>query len=297
MILPGSSLIIGTRNRPRLLAETVASVLGGNTLPDELIIVDQSELPHPDLMEQNRHKDCQIRYIRSDTAGVSRARNEGLNTAIHDQLIIIDDDMQAPKEWFGNILRELIDAGQNSVITGQVLPGAVEQSGGFVPATIVSNQPQTFRGRISTDVLVSCNMAMHSSTFYKIGGFDERLGPGTRFPAAEDNDYGYRLLEAGFEIRYSPEASIFHRAWRGGKEYFSSRWGYGRGKGGFYTKHSRLIDGFMLRRMLGDVFIRFTRFPWRFIHKPRLAIGDLYYAFGIIVGSIDWFVSYSTTGK
>jgi hypothetical protein len=44
--------------------------------------------------------------------------------------------------------------------------------------------------------------------------------------------------------------------------------------------------------MLRDLALRFVRFPWRFLHKPRLAIGDLYYAFGILSGCLEWFWVY-----
>ena len=57
--------------------------------------------------------------------------------------------------------------------------------------------------------------------FEQVGGFDARLGAGSRFPAADDNDLGFRLLKAGYEIVYAPEPVVYHRAWRPASEYLS----------------------------------------------------------------------------
>jgi GT2 family glycosyltransferase len=290
--LPSSTLIISSRNRPQLLLETVESVLQGNEVPNELVIIDQSDTPHPILSTRTLERGCWVRYIHSQTRGVSRARNEGMRVASNDLLVLMDDDFLAPEDWYGLIVKILAQSGPSHVITGRVLPGAAEKAGGFVPALVEDDRPAVFSGRIGTDVLPSCHMAMYRSTFLKVGGFDERLGPGTRFPAADDNDYGFRLLEAGFTIIYAPEATLFHRAWRGKNEYYPMRWAYGRAKGGFYTKYLNLQDRYMLGRMIRDLTIRFIRFPWRFMHKPRLAIGDLYYAFGILSGCLEWFWTY-----
>jgi len=275
-----------------LLLETVESILHGSELPKELIIIDQSKTPHPELIKSTSYRGCQIRYIPSNSTGVCRARNEGLAAARYDILILIDDDMQVPGDWFRSLVDALIEAGPECVVTGKVLAGAAEVPGGFVPALVENEKPSIFEGRIGTDVLPSCHMAMYRSVFQIIGGFDERLGPGTRFPAADDNDYGFRLLEAGYKIIYTPRVVIYHRAWRGDTDYYSLRWAYGRGKGGFYTKHSSIRDIYMLRRMFQDVMIRLIRFPWRAMHRFRLAVGDLYYVSGIIAGGIEWLLTY-----
>lgn len=289
--LPPSSLIICSRNRPKLLYETVESVLSGHEVPGEIVIVDQSDQPHPALASLTSARPCQIQYVWSDTVGVCYARNIGLAAAHHDWLVLIDDDMQAPPHWYAALVHALREGGPRCVVTGRVLPGIPEKPGGFVPAVVTSLQPQRYRGRIGTDVLASCHMAMHRALFEAVGPFDTRLGPGTRFPAADDNDYGLRVLERGYAILYAPEAVLYHRAWRGGGDYFRLRWNYGRGKGGFYLKHLRSSDPYMLRRMASDVLLRLVRFPWRVIHRPRMALGDLVYVAGMMRGIVEWLLT------
>lgn len=290
-ILP-CSLIIPTRNRPRLLAHTVASVLQGDAVPAELVVIDQSNAPLARLGELPNPGNTLIRYIHSASIGVSRARNEGAAAAQFDLLVFIDDDMEVPADWLGVLVAALAEAGSGAVVTGQVLPNNEQIPGGFVPALVESPLPATYSGRIGTDVLPSCHMALYRSAYTALGGFDVRLGPGTRYPAADDNDFGFRLLESGFHIIYTPQASVIHRAWRSGKEYYRLRWNYGRGKGGFYTKYWSLRDRYMLGRMTRDVLLRLVRFPWRVLHRPQLATGDLVYAAGIASGSASWLWNY-----
>ena len=45
------SLLVSSRNRPRLRIDAVQSVLGGSTLPDEIIVVNQSDTLNETLAE------------------------------------------------------------------------------------------------------------------------------------------------------------------------------------------------------------------------------------------------------
>ena len=98
--LPQSSLIICSRNRPKLLFETVESVLRGDNVPSEMIIVDQSEAPHPELSRMTMERSCEVCYIHSKTVGVGAARNLGISSSRFEVLIFIDDDMFVEADWF-----------------------------------------------------------------------------------------------------------------------------------------------------------------------------------------------------
>lgn len=285
---PLTSLIICSRNRPKLLTETVESVLQGTEVPTELVIIDQSDDPHPALATLKTDRPCEIRYVKTSSVGLSRARNTGIAAAQHPVLAIIDDDMLVTPTWFHSLIRALLNAGKRAVVTGRVLPSGAEVPGGFVPTFMPSEVPAVYQGRIGSDVLAGGHMATYRSIFDAMGGFDERLGAGADFPAADDNDLGFRLLEAGYSITYAPDAVLYHRAWRGRGEYLKMRWSYGRGKGGFYTKYLSLRDPYMLRRMVWDIVHRVFLFPYRFCTDPRRACGDLVYITGIVSGTTQW---------
>ena len=123
----------------------------------------------------------------------------------------------------------------------------------------------------------------------RVGQFDERLGPGTPFPAAEDNDLGFRILEAGYRIIYEPRAVLYHRAWRTERDYVRLRWSYGRGQGGYYAKHASLKDRYMLERMVRDILCRLGQAPRRLWRKqPDKIVSDGLYVLGVVSGAIEW---------
>ena len=207
--LPPTSLIICSRNRPVLLRETVESVLAGDELPTEIVIIDQSDEPDSGLETMSHRDDCQVRYLWSRSVGTSRARNAGIAAARHELLVFTDDDVHVTREWFGMLVRAAAEAGPGVIVTGQVRPAEDDgHAGDFVPSTIVESNPILHRGRIAQDVIYPHNLAMYREAMERIGPYDTRLGGGAPYPAAEDNDVCHRLLEAGYAIRYLPEAVV-----------------------------------------------------------------------------------------
>ena len=209
-------------------------MLHGEARPAEIILVDQSDAPHPALAEMSGVAGTAIHYLRPMTRGVSRARNAGLRAAGEEIVAFIDDDVLAAPEWWGCLIQAAVDAGPDGVVTGQVVPGEAEAPGAFAPSVSGTTVREVYQGRIGRDVLFSGNMAGYRATLSRIGGFDERLGPGTRYGSAEDNDLCYRLLESGCRIIYVPEAVVVHRAWRENAAQVPLRWAYGRDRAPFW---------------------------------------------------------------
>lgn len=279
-VLAGVSLVVPTRGRARYLLDTVASVLGGDRVPAELLVVDQSDRPSDGLVDRVE-RGCRVRYLWRPGRGLSRALNLGIDAAEHDVLAFTHDDVLVTPEWLAALVDALREAGPAAVVTGRVLAGAPERAGGVVPTLKEDPRPATYAGRVGEDVLFPLNMAMHRDAVRRVGLFDERLGPGTFFPGAEDNDFGLRLLEAGLSILYRPEAALYHRAWRA--DYMSLRFDYGRGQGAFYAKHLDLRDRYMLRRLLAE-----CRGGVGGVVRGRAARGNLAYLGGMLVGALGW---------
>jgi GT2 family glycosyltransferase len=293
--LPGASLIIPSRNRPELLLAAINSILSGEEVPTELIIIDQSNVPHPTLTTFSTDRACDIRYVWTDSIGASRARNAGIAMARREIIVFTDDDVTVPSTWFGSLIRRLRCGGRRTIVTGRVLPTASEDPGGFAPSTKVDESPTVYFGRIDGDVLFTNNAAMYRSAIDEVGNFDVRLGPGAPFSNAEDNDLGFRLLEAGYRIAYVPEAVLYHRAWRNERDLLPLRWSYGRGQGAFYAKHLRLTDRYMLWRMVRTTKDHAFGFAYRLRRQRRLAYGDAIYILGLLSGATHWILTQRRT--
>lgn len=285
--LPAASLLICSRNRPQLLWETIESILAGDEIPTEMVIIDQSDAPDPHLSTFKPERTCNFRYLWSDQKGVSLSRNKAATVASCQILVFTDDDMLATPDWFGLLARAAEAAGTQAIVTGQVL-ASDEDGAGFAPSMRVDDQEVIYEGRIDRDVLFTGNMAMHRASFHAAGGFDVRLGPGTTYPAAEDNDFAFRWLEAGGRIIYDPRPTLYHRSWRSEQEFLWLHWHYGYGQGAFYGKYLSLRDRFMLKRLIRDVWAYLSRFPFRLWRQRRQAYQNLLFGLGLLVGALQW---------
>jgi GT2 family glycosyltransferase len=282
------SVVICTRGRPDLLLDTVASLFAGDPLPREVVVVDQSATPGP--LDQLTAPDGTTLVHHHDRGtGLSRAINLGVRLATEDVLLFTHDDVLLAPDWVAQLADAVERLGPDGVPTGRVLAGAAELEGGVVPTVKEDEEPELFRGRIDQDVLYPLNFGLHRATFERIGGFDERLGPGTPYPAAEDNDFGFRLLEAGCTIAYVPEAVLEHRGWR--SDYVKLRWAYGLGQGAYYAKHLSLRDRYMLGRMARDIRGRAFELPKLALSNRRRGLGNVVFIVAACVGCARWLVT------
>lgn len=283
------ALVIGSRNRPQMLTRCVEAVLAGEIVPTELIIVDQSDQPNQRLTNLTTDRQCEVRYLWTQAVGLCRANNVGVVAAKSDFIAFTHDDAQPPPTWFGALTRALIEAGPGCVVTGQVLASDNGTPGGFAPTVKTGSDRAVYQGRLGMqDVLCPLNMAMPRSALTQVSGFDARLGPGTPFPAAEDNDLGFRLLEAGYRIVYAPQAQLYHLAWRTPDEFFKLRWAYGRGQGAFYTKHMHWQDWYMQKRLVIDLGRHLWNAVCRIRKERRRAYGDLVFTAALLSGACEW---------
>jgi GT2 family glycosyltransferase len=288
---PRATLIISSRNRHAFVSEAVRSVVEGEQVPAELIVVDQSDVRHPDLDRFATARDCELRYFWTEERGLSRGRNMGIRNARHPILVFIDDDCRVTPTWFAAMTSVIVRAGERTVVTGRVIPGDAEVEDGFAPSVIDHEAPAEYSGRQWRDVLYPNNMGFFRSVIDAVGFFDERLGVGSHFPSSEDNDFCFRLLEAGYRIRYAPEAAVTHRAWRTSAAYLPLQWAYGRGQGAYYAKHLRRDDRYMLRRLAWEIGHQARRGVRGLFRDRRQAAGRLVFAAGVAAGAAEWIVS------
>jgi GT2 family glycosyltransferase len=284
------SLVISTRNRHGFVADAVDSVLRGTDLPDEIVVIDQSDAPHPRFSAPAGGGNA-VRYVWTAGRGLSRGRNQGIRAARHDLLAFIDDDVIVEPDWLAMFKRALAASRSRSVLMGRVLEGEAELAGAFAPSVRTADAPAVYRGRVGEDVLMPNCMLVPRAAFEEVGDFDERLGAGARFPSSEDNDFGYRLLEAGYEIVYAPEVVVRHRAWRPPGALVPLRFDYGRGQGAYFAKHFSRRDAYMRQRLWHTVLKYVKRAPRRAFTDPRAAAGDLVFSGAVILGAIEWLVA------
>lgn len=246
---PRISVLIATADRPQLLTGCLENLAASSFSSAEVLVLDQSRDPAelPPAARSGSH--LEFRHIRCPRRGKSAALNVGIAQARGSLLAFTDDDCRVARDWLEVMDRADREPGERCALTGRVAGGKPEGNAAVAPSLREDAEERIYRTPTCRDVLFGNNMALPVEILRKVGPFDEGLGPGTRAPAAEDNDLGYRLLRAGFPIRYLPGMVVVHRFWRGDDEQIGLYRNYGVGQGTFYGKHARRGDLRMLTRM------------------------------------------------
>lgn len=210
------SVVVPTRDRPAHLAACLEALRPQLRADDELLVVDSAS--------RVRMRGA----LRVDAPGASRARNAGWRAATSGLVAFLDDDVRVAPGW-----RDAVGAAVEGVdfACGRVaVPPS--QAGVERPVAVTPDVPETLLDSTSQEVLgVSANLVVRREVLAAVGGFDERLGPGTWFCAAEDVELLDRLLADGHVGRYAPALLAHHEQWRDRRALLRLDWGYGKGAG------------------------------------------------------------------
>ena len=199
---------------------------------DELIVADSASVS-PDVKTVALAFDA--KYIRCERPGTSRARNAGWRAARHEIVAFVDDDVRVDPTWASALAKAFDDPGV-AFVTGAI--GWPEPKAASGPVVAVLEHPNALKLDASTTGIIghSANLAVRRSALEHVGGFDELLGPGVRFRAAEDHDLFDRLFASGYVGRYEPTVSSYHEAWRRIREWVALQGAYGWGTGARVAK-------------------------------------------------------------
>ncbi len=197
------SIIIPTYGREQVLIETIESLRELQTMPAEIIVVDQSESHQADVEGRLTGwvEDGSIRWIKLSSPSIPHAMNTGLLNQTQQTALFVDDDIKAHE----HLLEAHYSAHQQSqflIVAGRVIQPWDE------------NQKLTDSGhqfnsseRKYIDHFMGGNFSVNKSEAIKLGGFDENfVGVAYRF----ESDFADRWLSAGHKILFEPAAAVDH---------------------------------------------------------------------------------------
>ena len=224
------AVAISTRDRAEALRSCLESLAGGRRRPDEIIVADQSEGAETSrVVDELKGRGLDIRYVRARPGGLGAAQNDAVAASTSETVAVLDDDCVADAGWLGAIERALEGDPGLALVAGRVLPLGPPSPTTYPVSSRVSAEPREFAGKsVPWHVGSGNNFAVRREWFDRIGGCDERLGPGAPLRGGLDMDLFYRLLRAGGRARYEPSILVLHeRTTRQGRLARRSAYGFG----------------------------------------------------------------------
>jgi GT2 family glycosyltransferase len=277
----GVAVVLCTRDRAALLPDALDAARRYLRPQDEMIVVDSaSRDPNVRrIIEERGHT-----YVRCERPGLSRARNAGARASTRTVIACTDDDCSPDETWTEAIEKAFAADSRAGFVTGMIVPDRQRR---LALSVMIVEDPLTFSLGDDINTMGSgANMSFRRTAFDAVGGFDESLGAGAKLLGAEDQDFLWRILRAGFTGRYEPSSRVVHRQWRTDSQSLRQHLSYGMGRGAFLSKAARIDrdQGRAMRRK--DLWENGFRSGW---HNLRTgyesgAASDVLRAIGILAG-------------
>lgn len=255
------TVAISTLHRSDALSVCLQTLLAGNVLPAEIVVVDQSRDDKTRrIVERFNSSPVSLKYIHHDGRGLGAAQNIAIRHSTHAVVAVTDDDCEPAPNWIAMIEQSFAPPNSIDALTGRVLPSGPETAGSYAVSSRTSSERVEFHKKaLPWYVGSGNNFAVKREWLERIGGNDERLGPGSAGQGGVDMDLFYRLLRAGACIRYEPDLLVYHaRTSREGR--ISRRIPYGYGMGACCVLWLRQKDFYALRVLASWFYLRIIRF-------------------------------------
>ena len=230
-----------TRGRAAHAAACAEKILAAGGFVD-LIFVDQSDDRATEEALSRIH-DPRLRYVRTDTRGVTNGRNIAITLSQSDIVAFTDDDCRVRPDWVQRLTDVFTNDPEVAVVCGRVVvPDEIRLHGwaeSFEPRTRV------WCGRYPPigEWGITANMALRRSMLTRVGLFDPMLGAGAPLRSGGEPDFLFRALRCGFRVVNAEEVVVDHLGIRKpGPESTKLIHGYGIGTAAAFLKHVRLGD-------------------------------------------------------
>lgn len=301
------SVVVATRNRPEHVRGCLEQLLALEHPTFDVVVVDNdpSSAATADVFAELVGDDARFRYVRLDQAGVSRARNAGIDAARGPLVAFIDDDVRVDPFWLQGLVRAFATSPAVVCVTGLVaarmisgpeqlyFDTRVSWSSSLVPRVYHPTSEDPLHPWAAGRFGAGANMAFRLDAVRSLGGFDLDLGPGTKAKGGEDIDLFVRALRAGGDLRYDPAALAWHIHRSDNSALEQQLFGYGVGLTAYLFKHALQpsVAAEMVRRLPRAVrhILSVTSVPaddagaagaarrYRRIELSGMALGPLYY--------------------
>ncbi|NGP17508.1 glycosyltransferase family 2 protein [Devosia aurantiaca] len=270
------SLIIATLSDNGTLVACLESLCDQERAPSfEVIIVDQNSDDRAASLIPKYLPRLPLHHLQVNFRGASRARNHGASLASGDWLSFPDDDCELRPNALAEFARIQSANPALKIITGQTV-----DEGGLANVLRWKTEPSAFTPATMFSSVTEATLFVDAKAYASVSGFDERFGPGTRYPAAE----GIELVNRLFELHghacayYSPTIQMQHPS----KIPPFNRWSakrfhsYAIGDGALIAKSPKShVLRWGSRTVISSIIQAFSLPPWRGLSFASRLLGLL----------------------
>ncbi|MDD5617977.1 MAG: glycosyltransferase [Candidatus Omnitrophica bacterium] len=199
------SVIIATYNRSDYLKRSIASIFEQDYQEFEIIISDDASSDSTKDVPKS-FNDPRIIYICNDrNSGLSATRNAGLKKSGGDFFVIIDDDTTLRKDFLRLLNKAISDTNMEAFC-----PKIIDPQDNLPFIEFALKKERQYLNYSDFNCFRGGSHIFSKDVLKELGLYDERFGIGSRYPAAEESDYFFRIKKSGRKILYCPELVAYH---------------------------------------------------------------------------------------
>lgn len=214
-----------------MLRLCLASLLRQTVAVNEVIVVHCGSDSDTEAVTQDpawRRSGLDCRYVRHSECNAARQRNFAVARAAHDNLLLLDDDVELEREWVEELFKPIWNDLSVGATMGRLINQPMDRPtliwrlyrrllageqnaftpGHLVGAVVPNGFPLTASRHIATEWIGGGVTAARRAAFESIGGFAPYFSGSS---PGEDMDFGYRLSRH-WKVLYVPTArGVHHR--------------------------------------------------------------------------------------
>ena len=252
---PFVSVIVPTHERPERIPACLHALLALDYPHYEIIVVDNA--PETDasasFMRENYHDLPHVRYVREERAGVSWARNRGVQAAKGEILAFADDDVIVDRYWLAELVKAFQITSNVGCVTGLILSAELETAAQILFEKHDEESGYNDQWRFTRHIFTKqrrhvhlykialfgagASMAFRADLLRNIGGFDPALGTKGLVQSGEDIAAYFKILMQGHDVVYEPASLVYHKNRREYAALYQQIYHYGIGATAYLTKN------------------------------------------------------------
>jgi len=227
------AIVIPAYNAVRTIGVCLEACLKQTHPVADIVVVDDGSSDETAVIAEGYER---VRVIQQANAGPAAARNRGAAATDGDLIAFTDSDCVPHADWIARLVAGFVDEN-----TGGVGGTYGIANPDVALARMIHDEIQMRHERFGSEVdfLGSFNVAYRRTVFEAVGGFDASFTAAS----AEDNDLAYRILDAGFRLRFADDAIVAHHHPERWWPYLRTQAKHGYWRMRLYWKHTSRVRG------------------------------------------------------